>query len=329
MIQHCSQIKDVFQPTPAAAEGEYVMAGLAVRLRYETAALKQQIAPAFEHLEAPSRAESPELTISLCQSSHVPAWTAGLNEILVSEDHNSITIRQCEGNTVSRLENNGTATWSTSNSESIPYLHRAVPLHHLLNLSMGLQGRYVVHSAAVAHAGQGVLILGKGGAGKSTTAVSCAAAGMQYAGDDYCLVTAGNVPRVFSLYSTAKLAFAGFRRFQPLLGGTEMLGRGQDDKVICCLHRVSGVKISAGFPLKAILLARILDKRTSRLVRASNAQGFRALAPNLGLQLLPHLRTEALSAFNSLARQVPIYDLELGRELASAPAAIQEFLATY
>jgi hypothetical protein len=303
------------------------MAGMQVRLRFETAALKEQIAPAFEHLQTPSRAESPALTVSLYQGSHFPAWAAGPNETLLSKDHHSITIRQSEGNTVSCLENNGNATCSTSDSKSIPYSQRAVPMRLLLSLSMGLRGRYAVHAAAVAHFGNGVLIVGKGGAGKSTTAISCAVAGMQYAGDDYCLVAGGDVPRVFSLYSTAKLTFAGFQKFKSLLGGAEMPGRAADEKVICYLHRVRGVKMSAGFPIKAILLARVQDRTTTRLVRVSSAQGFRALTPSLGLQLLPQIRTEALSAFNSLARQVPIYDLELGRELASAPEAIKESLA--
>ena len=61
-----------------------------------------------------------------------------------------------------------------------------------------------MHSAAVEVDGRGVLLIGASGAGKSTTAMACAAAGLGFLGDDLCLVD----PRsrtVHSWYSTMKL----------------------------------------------------------------------------------------------------------------------------
>ena len=237
-------------------------------------------------------------------------------------------IREHHGQMVSQLNNNGTGVWSTCGSEPVPYLLRSAPMRQLLTLWMAQQGRYLVHSAAVGKNGNGVLIVARGGSGKSTTSMSCISAGMEYVGDDHCLITSSDVPRVHSLYNSGKLTVDGFQRFQTLLEGAASKGRPSDEKLICYLNRVRSVNLASALTLRAILLARIVNETKTRLVPVNAAQGLRALTPSVALQL-PHMRAEALAAFNVLARKVPIYELQLGREFASAPEAIQEFLARF
>lgn len=326
MTQQCLNLEEA-EPLPyEALESNYLIAGLRVQLCFETIGLKRQITPTFEHLQTNVTSEAPALTVSVGRIFDLPPWPLGPTGILISGNEASTVIREHEGRVVSVLENGGAGRWSTLDFEAIPCFQLAAPMRKLLNLWMARQGRYVVHSAAVAHAGHGVLIVGKGGSGKSTTSLSCAIAGMQYAGDDHCLLSGGESPFVHSLYSTAKLAVDGFKRFPTLLEGVGGTISGPEvDKLLCYLQRVRGTNLTAGFPLRAILLARIANEKRTRLVRATAAQGFRALAPSIALQV-PNMRGDALRYFNLLVRSVPIYELQLGWELTSAPDAITEFL---
>ncbi len=326
MTQQCLNVEEFPASAGRALENEYLIAGLPVKLCFESADLKQQVAPAFEHLLKSYSTATPALTVSVRRTGRLAPWTLGPTDILISQDQHSITIRGHEGHLVSRLETNGTGSWSTSDSESIPYLMRSAPMRQLLTLWMGRQRRYLVHSAAVGQDGKGVLIVAKGGSGKSTTSLSCVSAGMEYVGDDHCLVSTDEIPWVHSLYNTGKLTVSDFQRFKPLLEGAANLGRPPDEKLICYLNRVRGVKVAASLALKAILLPRIVNQKTTRLVPVSSAQGLRALTPSIALHLLS-MRAEALRAFNLLARKLPLYDLQLGREFASAPEAIRDLLA--
>lgn len=54
---------------------------------------------------------------------------------------------------------------------------------------MGLdRGRHLMHAAAVGHGRDGMLLMGAGGAGKSTTALAAMLAGMAFVCDDFCVL---------------------------------------------------------------------------------------------------------------------------------------------
>jgi hypothetical protein len=73
-----------------------------------------------------------------------------------------------------------------------------------------------MHVGAIAFAGRGVLLVGPGGAGKTTSVLACALAGGCFLGDDLCLIEAGLDPaepaRVHSLFATVKLNVDSARR---------------------------------------------------------------------------------------------------------------------
>jgi len=213
--------------------------------------------------------------------------------------------------------------WLELRSTGMTYLDRAAPMRHLLTLWFGLQGRYLFHGAAVGEAGSGVLILGTGGAGKSTTALACLEAGMAYAGDDRCLLSMDELPYVHSLYGTAKLSDSS--QFPSLATAIDMEGITSDEKAMYSLHRLSDSKLHSGFPLRAILLAHIEGIQETRISPASHARGFLALAASGALHL-PEMRKQALRCFDFIARRLPVYDLKLGANIRSTPEAIRSLL---
>jgi hypothetical protein len=218
-----------------------------------------------------------------------------------------------------------TAYWLVPDAASIPYLERARPLKLLLTYWLGLQGRYLIHAAAVGNAHGGVLVVGHGGAGKSTTALSCLAAGLGYAADDHCLILLENSPSVHSIYGTGVLAAEDLYRFPSLAPAAATSDCPAGEKVAFFFDRDPAIRLTPSFSLRAILLAGITGSRRTRLRRINGGEAFKAIAPSCFMHL-PAARPRALGCFNSLVRQLPAYMLELGSELNSTPVAIRELL---
>ena len=67
------------------------------------------------------------------------------------------------------------------------------------------QGLLLMHSAVVGTDGKGVIIAGYGGAGKSTLAVSCLLAGMDFVSDDCPFFTSDGILEAFPIYTSVCL----------------------------------------------------------------------------------------------------------------------------
>jgi hypothetical protein len=186
-----------------------------------------------------------------------------------------------------------------------------------------LHEKYLFHGAAVGESGRGILILGAGGAGKTTTALACLEAGMTYAGDDRCLLSMSGAPYVHSLYGTAKLSDVS--QFPALSAIVDVAGSRPNEKAMYRLHRLSDSTLDRGFRLQAIVLARIEGIQETRFRPASHAAGFLALAAS-GALYPPEMRKQALRCFDSAARRLPVYELTLGANIRSSPDAIKRLL---
>jgi hypothetical protein len=90
-------------------------------------------------------------------------------------------------------------------TKSLPFWVYASPLRTLFHWWMEKNGCQLLHAAAIGTERGAVLVTGKGGVGKSTTALSCLEAGLFYLADDYVIARLEPEPTVYSLYSTAKL----------------------------------------------------------------------------------------------------------------------------
>lgn len=125
----------------------------------------------------------------------VPGW---------SDDDRTVYLLRGEGGlAVTDWQTRQAFVWLPS-SDAAPWYERAAPFRWLFD---GLAARLrmsTLHAAAVGIGGEGVLLVGRGGAGKSTLALACLGNGFDYAGDDYCLITQDDGPKAHTLYSTAK-----------------------------------------------------------------------------------------------------------------------------
>ena len=183
----------------------------------------------------------------------------------------------------------------------------------------------VMHVGAIAFAGRGVLLVGPGGAGKTTSVLACALAGGCFLGDDLCLVEVGADPaeaaRVHSLFATVKLNADSARRL-----GAEAwvkLGTTPRNKLVAglpaSLRRVASATIEAivvlappGANLAAASVLRPAEVAAAIVATgASLASG--AISPVLWF-----------STATRLIRRVPAFRLPITWDLARLAGAIRQ-----
>jgi hypothetical protein len=306
-----------------AIERHYRIGGHTIRLRFAGPALVPRLTPAFAHLAAPAPG-IPELTVSLWDSASTrtpmppPRWGVDdlrprgevrgytTDRVRTAYDPTSMTVSMLD------LESGLAVFWARSASE-MAYYESGAPLRALLHWWMTARRLHCAHAAAVGTNEEGVLLVGKGGSGKSTTALTCVAAGMAYVGDDYCLLQTAGVPYVHSLYSSAKLDPQDLDRFPGLAPAVSNADRLPTEKALLFLHQHRPTQTVPGLTVKAVLLPRIMRTPKTRLVRTSAAAALLALAPSTLFQLQP-ARPDALPDISRLLRQVPCYHLELGSD---------------
>jgi hypothetical protein len=327
-------------------EKYFNVGGYVIRLRFAGSGLISHITPALAHLVV-DPTESPALTICLWDSVSTQTRLPLLAESLVELIQNHWTdhlgprkeIKQYDGeriravfhigpNILSLLDTQeNIALYWVDNTQQIPYWEHGSPLQTILNWWTGYHQRQYVHAGAVGTPEGGVLLAGKGGSGKSTTALACLNSDLVYASDDYCLVSAEPAPYAYSLYNTAKLkGKADLDRLPHLAPLVTNADRLDEEKAMIFLHLHYPNKIIDGFPIRAILVPHVAGKSDTCLRKISPILALRALAPSTIFQL-PGSGENALKNMSKIVKQVPCYELVLGTDMAQIPEIILELLS--
>jgi hypothetical protein len=317
-------------------ERDYVVGGLSVRARFAGQAMFERVAQAIRHLEAPSP-EGPSLVIHVWDArstgSPVPAFpdveppAFGGERPRYYVERGGVRASYQPGNgMLSVLDSaRGQAWYWAEDAATLPFLDAAEPLRQIFHWWLGDHGRQLLHGGGVGLPHGGVLITGKNGSGKSTTALACLASDLRYAGDDYVVVEPGAPPRLYSLYNSGKLEPHQLVRFRDVLTELPSEDDVADEKAVIFAHELYPDRVIRDFPLRAVIVPRITDATTARLREISPAAALAALAPTTLLQHHPP-QPNALPAMAELVRSVPTLALELGSDLASIPDVIETFL---
>ena len=313
------------------------MAGYKIRLRFAGPALVPFILPALEHLIA-APCSAPALTICLWDSVSTqtrmppPPWSESDYTPLRGIDHytddHTYTAFNLLTDILSLLDTRrNLAIYWIRDASQVPYFESGAPLLTILHWWMGNRQRQLIHAGAVGTAEGGVLLVGKGGSGKSSTCLRCLDSPLLYAGDDYCLITTKSAPHAHSIYSSGKVDAKDIGRFPflaPALNNADHLDR---EKALYFLHPHFPGKISAGFPIRAILLPRVTGRRETGLKEISASESLLALAPSTIFQLTG-AGHEAFKRLNEMVKQVPSFVIELGINLAEIPATISRLITS-
>ena len=110
----------------------------------------------------------------------------------------------------------------------------------------------------------------------------------------------------------------------PLLANTDRL---LTEKAVVYANEHYPAQMTAGYPLRAVVIPTVRDQLETRVVEASRASALAALAPSTLLQLHPPDPT-ALRSMSTLLGSVPCFGLELGSDTSRIGPAILELLDT-
>ena len=336
-VEYFETVYELFkssQQVTGAVERHYRMAGYLVRLSFAGAALLS-LTKALEHLEVNDRS-TPDLTIGLWDSESTGQrmtqrpWQE--DDFLargVIQGYNTeriYTAFQHGSAAVSVLDQKRNLAVFWAPDSNLPYWEHGSPIRTILHWWLLSKGLQLVHAAAVGNRNGGVLIGGKGGSGKSTTALACLESNLSYVGDDYTLLGLDTGPVVHSLYNSAKLNSDQVQRLPalvPKIANTERLA---DEKALLFVNEHYPSKVATQLPVRAILLPRVTGLPETRLKRVSVAMALASLAPSTIFQL-PRAGDEAFKFLAAFARRLPCFSIEVGTVLSTIPLAIEGLLA--
>ena len=195
--------------------------------------------------------------------------------------------------------------WMPSVS-AIPWWENASPLQWFHDLAATQFGQATIHAAAVGRSGKGVLIAGQSGTGKSTLALACLGAGLDFAGDDYCVAELGPHPVCHSLYNSAK--WKNDARVVPKWLETvpaEVVDR-SNAKGILYVAEYQPERIALELDVAAIVVPRQAGDAAPLLERCRPETVFRALAPSTLFQSEADGR-KVITFLSELTRRSPGY----------------------
>jgi hypothetical protein len=304
------------------------IAGVRIRLSFAGTAMRERLLPALT-----SARDSGEADVTLriwdCVSAALPApdfpWRAedlgprGAIDVATGDLMRAAFTVGSSALSMLDLER-GLGLFRARDARELPWYERAAPFRTLLHWILEWRGCRFVHAAAVATEHGGALLAGRGGSGKSTTAMLCVERGFAYAGDDYVGITTHDGPRAHAIFTSAKLSAASIA-WLPFLRSAIRVAPDGEEKGVAMLGDVVPQQLASTFPLRAIIVPHVQRTTRAHLRRIPGGEALRALAPTTLLQL-PGNGADAFADLADLVRGVPAWSLALDDDRAAIPLLV-------
>jgi hypothetical protein len=324
-------------------ERVFGLGGVNLRLRVAGAELGRVFLPALRHLGAP-RPDRPIAMVSAwdTDSSGVPVppfpWSRwdvrergeirGFNTARIrTVYHGDLTVPDLGFHALSMCDlSSRSAIFWVQGCERLPWWEHVEPLRPALHWTLSGPSLHFVHAACVSNADGGVLIAGKGGSGKSTTALACVNAGYGFLGDNYVLLaTNGGRPVAHCLFGNVKVRNPTLALLPGSANAQELRDENGEERYIIDVAREHPDLIRRETLIEALVVPRLVASGQTRIRQGSPAEGLLALAPSTIFQL-PGDGRGAFHTMTELVKSVPTYVVELGGDPAEAPPVIAGLL---
>jgi hypothetical protein len=246
----------------------------------------------------------------------VPGWS--------DRDCTTYLLPEERGVAVAEWTRRRAVIWVPS-ADAVPWYERAAPFRWLFdNLALRLR-MSMLHAAVIGRDGVGVLIAGRGGVGKSTLALAALERGLNFVGDDYCLVTDDASPKAHGLYVTAKWKKDASILPAWLTHATPDAVDLTQRKCIVFLDVARPAQLVAHLTVAAIVVPSITDVPEPRLESVPQQTALRSLAVSTVAQSEAD-GTALLRNIGRLVRTLPAYRLHMPRDPDASVAAIETLL---
>lgn len=313
---------------------DYRIAGERFRLRFPRGFPYHRLTPAIRHLETDAGRDpgASGLCIDIWQSGQAPfqlterEWNQALSPLAAIGPWPFVYCQADIGMLIAFRHDRALICFR--DFDALPPWELAIPFRVVINAWFQMRGGQVLHAAALGDGHRAVLLAGRGGAGKSSTALACLDdPRVEYLADDLCLVTDPGTPAVHCLYNTAKIRSEGMHRFPELAS----VGSGDvpedESKPTFYLYPERQDRLAAARPVAGILLPRIVRGGRTRVVPATSADAWMALVPSTFAVVLGD-RKVAAERIQSLVQGLPVSWLELGDDRATIAAAVGDHLGS-
>jgi hypothetical protein len=320
-------------------ESFYLLAGRPVRMRVVGDRLAEHLHLPFVHLAINNPIAPPDLTVDFWDESETGIscpmgpllhddWTDDPVSVARSNDRRIFATRLRQSMTVFDRKTRQIFGCSFQPQRFSLY-ERGRPLHVPLSVWHFDHDAPIIHAALVSKEDKGILFAGNSGAGKTTSALSCLAAGFKYLSEDQ-VALGDSIDGVFtghSLYNSTYVEQGHLTHF-PSLAVHTIAGVYPDEvKYLIFLASLFDFHMESNTRISAVVLPRILKCRGSRVRTAAKAEALLALAPS---SLIVGMLSSGMGGFKKLARlveHVPCYVLELGRNVNDIPLLVEQILS--
>lgn len=316
----------------STAHCEYFnIAGLSVCIRLQHQVLKITFLMAIKHLQIPPCKADYLIDVWDCSigDCSFPDFEYGIDDIEVRGEvpnysGDNIEFAYFAHASMAHIlnEKEKHAIVAVRDASQMPRFELACPFRGIFSWMLRNNKRAIIHSAALAdQKGHTYLILGKSGAGKSSTAISCFLSGMKYVGDDLCALGLVNQQvHVYSLYSSGK-TFRAEWQFLPELQDLAVSYPSQlNEKEVYFFGAEAGKTCVSGC-LKKIFVPT--KNPITASVKAPPIASLMSQTIDSTRELLPGAGFEALTLLYAAFKQAPIELLPL-REDRTCPILLND-----
>lgn len=211
------------------------------------------------------------------------------------------------------------------NIHKLPNYFLAAPFFEVFKLWSKKVGLHILHAGCIANSSHSILIVGKGGMGKSTTSIQSLIGGLNYLSDDYILVKLGENPMAYSLFCSGKLHANHLENFPTISKIAFNKNKEIYDKPLMFLNEVYEDQILLKSPIKGIVAPQLNAKEESSFESLSSFETLKALAPSTILQL--RLGTnDDLKIMADFTKSTSCYKLSLGTNLTGITPIVSKLL---
>ena len=198
----------------------------------------------------------------------------------------------------------------------------ARPASHSIATWATYNSIFPLHASAVSLQGDGIIFVGEGGRGKSTTALALASHGWNLIADDICFLTArGKVYELHGLYATTIVTEEVAQRCTKFVG--ERIGATQEGKIASFLPREITSVPSAR--LRGLVFLNWNDDEPYRLTRLGTREALfgwqEAFRPTQRV-LAP--ATSLFTLMTNASRNVPAWQLNIGWDFKSIDRTLRQ-----
>lgn len=213
----------------------------------------------------------------------------------------------------------------TESPDDLPPWDGSAPLRQHLHWILGDSGLRLTHAATLGWRDRGIVLFGKGGAGKSGTTLAGLAAGLSTVGDDYVALGGSLAPVARPLYRVVKQDKAGLARNPALADRTSHLAGNWRGKVEFDPDEFFKGATVETMSLRAAVLPRIAHASRPSIVPARPQAVMLALM-NSNLHQFAGEDDDGMPFFARLLARLPCFQMELSADAVKNGALLRDFI---